>query len=175
MKNISSKRSWRSSKKRIFNEEVKHLYAEKMNERMSEVGYKMTVFDKDGPYLPAKKIGKNNPKEKFIRQNNAARLKWNTSVSKALYWKIPVAVIIAVKKSEVIRPMREAFTASHDKGTAMDMMTKIIVRAALTMSNFLNKLIRHQLLEKIKPNDELFSRVLSDSRKVKDKSKNLER
>lgn len=136
-----------------------------MNERMTDASYKMTVFDKEGPYLPTKKIGKNNPKEKFIRQNNAARLKWNTSVSKALYWKIPVAVIIAVKNSEVIRPMREAVTASHDKGTAMDMMTKIIARAALTMSNFMNKLIRHQLIEKIKPDDELFSRVLSDSRK----------
>ena len=153
-------------KEKNFNEEVKRLYAEKMNERMSEVGYKMTVFDKEGPYLPTKKIGKNNPKEKFIRQNNAARLKWNTSVSKALYWKIPVAVIIAVKKSEVIKPMREAAAAAHDKGTAMDMMTKIISRAALTMSNFMSKLIRHHLIEKIKPNDELFSIVLSDSRKV---------
>lgn len=96
-------------------------------------------------------------------------------MSKALYWKIPVAVIIAVKKSEVIRLMREAVTASHDKGTAMDMMTKIIARATLTMSNFMSKLIRHQLIENIKPNDELFDRVLIDSRKVKNKSKNLER
>lgn len=84
-------------------------------------------------------------------------MKWNTAVSKALYWKIPVAVIIAVKKSEVIRPMREAVTASHDKGTAMDMMTRIIVREALTMSNFMNKLISHHLIEKIKQNDEPFN------------------
>lgn len=38
-----------------------------MNERMAENGYKMTVFDKNGPYLPTKKIGKNNPKEQLIR------------------------------------------------------------------------------------------------------------
>lgn len=50
-------------KEKNFNDEVKHLYAEKMNERIAVTGYKMTVFDKNVPYLPTEKIGKNNPME----------------------------------------------------------------------------------------------------------------
>lgn len=44
----------------------------------------MQIFDKDEPYLPLKKIGKNNPNEKFIKENNKQRLIWNKNVSVAL-------------------------------------------------------------------------------------------
>lgn len=45
-------------KEKSFNDEVKNLLAEKMNENMLNAGYKMTVFDKSEPYLPAKKLEK---------------------------------------------------------------------------------------------------------------------
>lgn len=156
-------------KQKSFLEEVKNLYVEKINEKSSDTGYMMTVFDRKGPYLPMKKIGKNNPKADFIKENNKARIKWNTSVSKALHWEIPAVLIIAVKKSEVMKPMREVLSGSRDKGTALDAMTKIIARAAVTLINFMNRIIRYKLKEKLKPDTEMFHKVLADSRKVKKK------
>lgn len=152
---------------------MKNLYAEKINEKSSDTGYMMAVFDREGPYLPTKKIGKNNPKADFIKENNKARIKWNTSVSKALHWEIPAVLIIAVKKSEVLKPMKEALSGSRDKGTALDAMTKIIARAALTLINFMNRIIRYGLKEKLKPDTEMFHKVLDDSRKVKKKEERI--
>lgn len=158
-------------KEKNFNDEVKHLYAEKMNERMAETGYKMTVFDKNGPYLPTKKIGKNNPKEQFIRQTNVARMKWNTAVSKALWMEVPAKLLIAVKKFEITGPTRYLSKHAHDKGTALDALTGIISRAVNTMSKFVDKVIRYQLKDRMKPDDELFMKVLGDSRKAAEKNR----
>ncbi|MGN8764374.1 MobA/MobL family protein [Hornefia butyriciproducens] len=57
-------------KSKVFTDEVKEFYAAKMNEKLKDADYKMQTFDKDEPYLPLKKIGKNNPNEKFIKENN---------------------------------------------------------------------------------------------------------
>ena len=45
-----------------------------MNEKLKDADYKMQTFGKNGSYLSLKKIGKNNPNEKFIKENNKQRL-----------------------------------------------------------------------------------------------------
>lgn len=71
-------------KSKAFTDEIKEFYAGKMNEKLKDADYKMQIFDKDEPYLPLKKNGKNNPNEKFIKENNKQRLIWNKNVSVAL-------------------------------------------------------------------------------------------
>ena len=65
-------------KEKNFNDEVKHLYAEKMNERMLDAGYKMTVFDKEGPYFPTKKsertIRRRSLSDKIMRRDSSGTL-----------------------------------------------------------------------------------------------------
>ena len=161
-------------KEKNFNDEVKHLFAEKMNERMADASYKMTVFNKEGPYLPTKKIGKNNPKEHFIRQNNAARIKWNTTVSKALWFEVPAKFLIAVKEIEITNPMKSLTTATPDKGTALDALTGIISRAVKTLGKFVDRVLMYHLEDSMKPHDELFMRVLGDSRKAANKNREME-
>ena len=71
-------------KSKAFTDEIKEFYAGKMNEKLKDADYKMQTFGKDGSYLPLKKIGKNNPNEKFIKENNKQRLIWNKNESVAL-------------------------------------------------------------------------------------------
>src|SRR5699024_12300739 len=43
-----------------------------------------SVFDKNSPYLPTIKIGKNNPKAEEIRIDNYLRQEWNHMVDRAV-------------------------------------------------------------------------------------------
>ncbi len=181
-------------KTKSFNDEVKHLYAEKMNERMAAAGYEMSVFDRNGPYLPTKKIGRNNPKEYFIRQNNAARIKWNTNVSKAIMMRIPVVLLIAVKEYEVTRPMKLLLAAPPDASsgtapellpgragasvpgeTAFEALTRTILRAVKTLGSFMSNVLRYHLTDKMSPGDDLFHSVLADSRRAAERNRNRDR
>ena len=60
-------------KSRKFLPEVKHMYTDLINELVPDKNEKQKVFDPKGPYLPTKKIGKNNPLEEEIRHDNALR------------------------------------------------------------------------------------------------------
>ena len=45
---------------------------------------RLTVFDRNGPYLATKKIGKNNPKAEQIEKDNKLRMDWNREVDRAI-------------------------------------------------------------------------------------------
>ena len=53
-----------------FLDEVKKSYTELINYYVLDDKQKLQVFDKNGVYLPTKKIGKNNPQEEQIKRNN---------------------------------------------------------------------------------------------------------
>ena len=71
-------------KSRKFLPEVKIMYTDLINELVPDKNEKQKVFDPKGPYLPTKKIGKNNPLEEQIRQDNALREKWNDTIDQVL-------------------------------------------------------------------------------------------
>ena len=67
-----------------FLPEVKQMYTGLINELATDEADRQEVFDPSGPYLPTKKIGKNNPLEKEIRADNALRQEWNRTVDQVL-------------------------------------------------------------------------------------------
>lgn len=157
-------------KSKAFLKEVKQFYSERMNEKMEEYGYKMSVYDRNSPYLPTKKIGKNNPKAKYIRANNKQRLRWNQTVSRAISAAVSTELLSAIKHSEITEPIRSAV---KDKGTATDLIMRIIDRAVTTLSRFVPELLRAGLEKKMKANDEQFKSLLDYCRPAL--KKNLER
>ena len=158
-------------KQKKFLEEVKQLYVEKINEKSETIGYKMKVFEKETPYLPMKKIGKNNPKAKYIRQNNKKRLKWNMHVSKAIDRGIPVPLLIAVKVSEVTKPVQEAMLRGNEP---MDIFMRIVDRAITTLDRFVSDLLQYKLTDEIKPYSERFYKGMDACRPHLKKSINKE-
>lgn len=162
-------------KSKAFLSDVKEVYTGMMNKTLADRDsrYRMQVFDRDGPYLPLKKIGKNNPKQKFIRENNTIRVKWNTAVSKALFYDIPVKILIAVKQSEIKSPV--AGIRAEDGRSALEKITSIMSKAVVTLNRFVSKTLRYQLLKRLEPGNDLFYKLLTDSRKVKEKDRGRER
>ena len=72
---FTKKEEWFKSK--AFTREVKEMFTEIINCHVKEESEKLSVFQQGGVYLATKKIGKNNPKEAEIRDDNAARQEWN--------------------------------------------------------------------------------------------------
>ena len=63
---------------------------------------KLKVFDKNGVYLPMKKVGKNNPKAEQIQADNKAHTMWNQTVDRTLVSGVPEEQIMEVKQNEAI-------------------------------------------------------------------------
>ena len=162
-------------KSKAFLNEVKELYTDRMNRSLADrdSGYQMQVFDRTGPYLPLKKIDKNNPKEKFIRENNSARMKWNTAASKAIFYDVPAKILIAVKQSEIKSSI--AGIRAVSRGDALEKMTNIISKAAVTLNRFVNRALRYQLVKMLEPGNDLFNKLLADSKKTREKDRGRER
>ena len=67
-----------------FLDELKRSYTDLINIYEKDDMKKLKVFDRNGVYLPMKKIGKNNPKAEQIRTDNQHRAMWNQTVDRAL-------------------------------------------------------------------------------------------
>lgn len=64
------------------------------------------MFDKNGLYLATKKIGKNNPKAKQIKEDNEVRMQWNHEVDRALVSQVPEDEIRQIKQKWVTERIR---------------------------------------------------------------------
>ena len=87
--------------------EAKTFFTEMINERMPERD-QMQVFPKNSPYLPTKKIGKNNPRAEDIRRDNELREGWNKKVDVLRQMRVPQESMRIVKRRLVTEPVREA-------------------------------------------------------------------
>ena len=88
-------------KSEIFLDEIKRSYTELINIYVKEEKEKLKVFDKNGVYLPTKKIGKHNPKSEQIKDDNEQRIIWNQTVDRALVSGVPEVEIMEVKQKEI--------------------------------------------------------------------------
>ena len=84
-----------------FLEEVKQVYTAHINRHITDPEQQLKVFDKNGVYLPTKKIGKNNPREEEIKADNAARQEWNRTADMALITGISEETILEVKQTQI--------------------------------------------------------------------------
>ena len=84
-----------------FLDEVKRSYTDLINIYVKDDKQKLKVFDRNGVYLPTKKIGKNNLKAEQIRTDNQYRTMWNQTVDRALISGVQEGQILEVKQSEI--------------------------------------------------------------------------
>ena len=118
-----------------FLREVKEIYTDLINRHISDPEQHLKVFDKNSVYLPAKKIGKNNPKEDEIKADNAARQEWNRTADMALLSGISEAKILEVKQTEI---HEKASQSIKSKGWLPGLFRSIVNKA----KDFLQNLIR---------------------------------
>ena len=96
-------------KSKAFLENMKQVMTDAINEIVKDENEKLLVFQKGGPYLATKKIGKNNPKEAEIRADNYLRQEWNRNVDRALLTGASEVEVMMAKQSQIDEPVAESF------------------------------------------------------------------
>ena len=143
-------------KRKTFLSEVKEAYTELINERINDENDKLKVFNKDGIYLPTRKIGKNNPNEKNIRANNRMVLEWN-DIASQVSERMPTENIREIKKEEIQKPLQKIYKTGEAIGNRYE---RIVDKAITTLVNFFNRWIMLSKDSRPRPGEDFFYRLL---------------
>lgn len=139
-------------KSREFIKEVKHHYTKVINQ-LARPNEQLKVFNPEGPYLATKKIGKHNPYEKEIREDNRVRDEWNKQVNVNLKYGMTEESMKVMKETEIIEPIIKSMATPESNRSAF---RQIILRATATAKNcakqfyFANPQERKSMLDSIK-------------------------
>lgn len=158
-------------KSREFVRDVKQEFKELINSKVQDEEKKLSIYDSSDIYLPTKKIGKNNPKELEIKDNNKAVAEWNMLAYKAAEH-IPREMLKDIKRIEITDRIAEA----KDSGTeAKGRFRKIVKDAAAILIRFVRKWDRTLDRDKPEPKSEGFFKMLDYARKLVRKDREWER
>ena len=102
-------------KEKDFTADAKEFFTDLINYQLPEQ-MKMKTFPKNGPYLPTKKIGKNNPHAEEIKETNRLKDEWNKGINRARARGVPQDRLMYVKRELIILPVqRSVGKASGEK------------------------------------------------------------
>ena len=124
-------------KEKSFLQEVKDMYTDLINECISDEKDKLQVFDKAGPYLPTKKIGKNNPKAKEIEADNALRKEWNNTVDQVLIAGGTPEEVVDFKKEYITEKVAESIRRDGNQPGIFAAILRSAIEVLKTFYRFL--------------------------------------
>ncbi|MDY3920192.1 MAG: MobA/MobL family protein, partial [Candidatus Limivivens sp.] len=114
-------------KSNAFLQNTKQIMTDAINEIVKDENEKLQVFQRGGPYLAAKKIGKNNPKEAEIRADNYLRHEWTWKVDRALLTGASEVEVMIAKQSQIDEPVAESLREhGHDPKLFTGILQKAI-------------------------------------------------
>lgn len=139
---------WFSGRKEIFKsrgflQETKQMYTDLINQLVSPEE-RQQVFDPSGPYLPTKKIGKNNPLADVITQDNELRQEWNRTVDQVLIAGGSQEEVTEFKAEEITSKISESV---RENGNNPSLFSQIIRFAIAVLKEFLDILMRKEPAE----------------------------
>lgn len=161
-----------------FLDEVKRSYTDLINIYVKDDKQKLKVFDRNGVYLPTKKIGKNNPKAEQIRTDNQYRTIWNQTVDRALISGVPEVQIMDVKQGEIGQKVKASIQKS---GRNPVLLKSIIMTAVYALELLIGKLFKRasqkdkgmETIVKAEPEQTAVKRVKAKSESVAEMPKKL--
>lgn len=146
-----------------FLDEVKRSYTELINIYVRDDKEKLKVFDKNGVYLPMKKVGKNNPKAEQIEADNRVRTMWNQMVDRAFVSGVPEEQILEVKQSEI---GQKAKVSIQKSGRNPALFKSLIMTAIYALELLISKVVK-MALEKANKVTETFVKSELEQTKVR--------
>ena len=146
-----------------FLDEVKCSYTDLINIYVRDDKEKLKVFDKNGVYLPMKKVGKNNPKAEQIEADNRVRAMWNQTVDRALVSGVPEKQILEVKQSEIGQKAKASIQKS---GRSPALFKSLIMTAIYALELLISKVFK-MALEKADKVMEAFVKEEPEQTKVR--------
>ena len=136
-------------KQEDFLDEVKLFYTRMINHWVTDEKDKLTVFDRNGPYLATKKIGRNNPKAEQIEQDNKLRMDWNREVDRAIISNVPMDDILQIKREHITEPIKRSIEIYGNKPQRLALILNMaITELVLLISKVLEaaRAIRNKIL-----------------------------
>lgn len=130
-------------KQESFLDEVKVFYTNLINQMVLDDKDRLSIFDKNGPYLATKKVGKNNPKAEEIKADNEIRMEWNRTVDRAIVSGISDAEIVGLKKAEIMDKVKESVEQNGQKPELFG----VIVRAAILLLELLIEKVMQKVMD----------------------------
>ncbi len=119
----------RRFKQESFLDEAKVFYTDLINQMVIDDKDRLSIFDKNGPYLATKKVGKNNPKVEEIKADNEIRMEWNRTVDRALVSGVSETEVLELKKAEITDRVKKSVEQNGNKPE----LFREIVRAAIAL------------------------------------------
>ena len=116
-------------KQESFLDEAKVFYTALINQMVLDDKDRLSIFDKNGPYLATKKVGKNNPKTEEIKADNEIRMEWNRAVDRAIVSGVSETEVVELKKTEITNKVKESVEQNGKKPELFG----DIVRAAIAL------------------------------------------
>ena len=132
-----------------FLDEVKLFYTRMINHWVTDEKDRLTVFDRNGPYLATKKIGRNNPKAEQIEQDNKLRMDWNREVDRAIISNVPMDDILQIKREHITEPIKRSIEIYGNKPQRLALILNMaITELVLLISKVLEaaRAIRNKIL-----------------------------
>ena len=136
-------------KQEDFLDEVKLFYTRMINHWVTDEKDRLTVFDRNGPYLATKKIGRNNPKAEQIEQDNKLRMDWNREVDRAIISNVPMDDILQIKREHITEPIKRSIEIYGNKPQRLALILNMaITELVLLISKMLEaaRAIRNKIL-----------------------------
>ena len=136
-------------KQEDFLDEVKLFYTRMINHWVTDEKDRLTVFDRNGPYLATKKIGRNNPKAEQIEQDNKLRMDWNREVDRAIISNVPMDDILQIKREHITEPIKRLIEIYGNKPQRLALILNMaITELVLLISKVLEaaRAIRNKIL-----------------------------
>ena len=136
-------------KQEDFLDEVKLFYTRMINRWVTDEKDRLTVFDRNGPYLATKKIGRNNPKVEQIEQDNKLRMDWNREVDRAIISDVPMDDILQIKREHITEPIKRSIQRYGNKPQRLTLILNMaITELVLLISKVLEaaRTIRNKIL-----------------------------
>ena len=124
---------------------------------------KLKVFDKNGVYLPMKKVGKNNPKAEQIEADNRVCTMWNQTVDRALVSGVPEKQILEVKQNEIGQKAKASIQKS---GRNPALFKSLIMTAIYALELLISKVLK-MALEKVDKVTDAFAKSEPEQTKVR--------
>ncbi len=123
-------------KQESFLDGIKVFYTDLINQMVLDDKDRLSIFDKNGPYLATKKVGKNNPKAEEVKADNEIRMEWNRAVDRAIVSGVPDTEVIELKKAEITDKVRESV---EQNGKKPELFGEIVKAAILLLELLITK------------------------------------
>ena len=150
-------------KQESFLDEAKVFYTDLINQMVLDDKDRLSIFDKNGPYLATKKIGKNNPKAEEIKADNEIRMEWNRAIDRAIVSGVSDAELVELKKTEITDRVKESVEQNGKKPELFG----DIVRAAIALLESLITKVMQKVMDVV---EKVIGKAVDDEKETPEKT-----